>query len=109
MSNLDHVNFAKTLSTTKWRELSHQDLDRIKEYTKSDGCTAALQIHTRCCLIHDWYYRTHIDFDGVPITRSDADKIFRLCMERKSKWWQSPLPWWRWAAVRVFGGSAWDK
>lgn len=101
--------FAATLTSNHWRALSHDDLARISEYIESDGCSLVLDIYLRCCVIHDWYYRTHINFDGSPITRAEADMIFRQCIQRKSVFGRfSPMSWWRWAGVRLFGGNSYN-
>lgn len=101
--------FVETLSSNGWRNLSRDDLVRIAEYIDSDGCSFSLDIHVRCCVVHDWFYETHINFDGSPISRSEADRVFRHCMQRKSVFRSlGPLAWWRWTAVRLLGGRAWD-
>lgn len=70
----------------------------------SDGCTFATGGFRDCCIEHDVHYRLGTTIDGYPITRREADARFRSCMQCRSKvgWW-SPVAWWRWAAVRVFG------
>lgn len=110
MNILAAKSFAASLSSNHWRGLTRQDLSRIASYIDSDGCTMVLDIYLRCCVIHDWYYDTHLNFDGTPIARRQADEIFRLCMQRKSVFGRfSPMSWWRWTAVRLFGGKGWDK
>ncbi len=53
---------------------------------------------------HDIHYRTGATLAGVEISRAEADKIFRECMQARSIFWIfSPMSWWRWAAVRLFG------
>lgn len=77
----------------------------------SDGCTGVLDIHVDCCYQHDFCYHTHLDpfsvFQGHPvaITRVAADHMFRGCNEGEDVLGRfSPLAWWRWVGVRLFGG-----
>lgn len=76
----------------------------------ADGCSGpTLQVHRACCDEHDIHYRTGQRLDGTPITRREADAEFRRCMQERSrlgKW--TPMAWWRWAAVRTFGGQFWQ-
>lgn len=89
-------------------ELSDLDVYRISDYIKSDGCTNAPDFYLKACRIHDWYYRTHIDFDETPITKDEADKRFRFLMQRESVLGRfSPMATWRWLGVKLFGHSAW--
>jgi hypothetical protein len=91
----------------------------------SDACSAVLGIKVECCYEHDLSYRTGRDprnaylcfRSGVlypwraarPITRAEADARFRQCLMNRSFLGRySPMAWWRWAGVRVFGGSRWD-
>jgi len=77
------------------------------EAVGSDGCTGVPEWHRDCCLEHDVHYRTGQTLTGVPINRAEADAVFRECLRRRSRLsWYSPLSWWRWAGVRVFGRKA---
>mgnify|MGYP003524634728 CR=1 FL=1 len=77
---------------------------------KSDGCTGVPDFHLKCCLEHDAHYRLHCDMDGNPITKSEADKQFRLCIQQESKLGRfSPMSWWRWLGVKWFGRHSWTK
>ena len=85
---------------------------RVKDYARQlggDGCSGpTLQLFRECCDEHDIHYRTGRRLDGRPITRGEADAEFRRCMQERSpggRW--HPLPWWRWAAVRVAGWLHW--
>src|ERR1051326_798822 len=76
----------------------------------SDGCTKIPDIHVHCCWQHDFCYQTGLDprsvWAGKPeaISRRDADALFRVCNQKEDPLGRfSPLSWWRWAAVRVFG------
>lgn len=71
-----------------------------KAYFKSDGCTDVPNFNfCGCCFEHDYYYTTHI------ISRSEADKRLRQCIEAKG-WYV--LPWLYWIGVRIFGGKHYD-
>jgi hypothetical protein len=91
------------------------DLDEIKirqraEELHSDGCTGVTQFYIICCWEHDIYYRTGQDLDEKPLTRTEADRRFRACIQKRSKFGKlSPMALWRWAGVRVFGRKAWQE
>lgn len=75
---------------------------------RSDGCTGVPEFYQDACFEHDVHYRTGATLDGVPLTRADADRIFRHRIQAMSPFGVfSPMSWWRWAAVRLFGASAW--
>ena len=70
----------------------------------SDGCSYASEAFHQCCVEHDCHYRLGTRLNGTPITRREADKRFRECMQMRSRFgFFSPMAWWRWAAVRLFG------
>lgn len=74
---------------------------------QSDGCSHVTQAFLDCCLEHDIHYRTGHTLLGVKITREEADRLFRKCMQQRSMFkYFSPMSWWRWMAVRVFGASS---
>lgn len=75
-----------------------------------DGCTNAIDRSVLCCYEHDIAYRTGKDFRGQPITRAEADRNFRRCVQsfaKLGKW--SPTSYLRWAMVRMFGRGIWGK
>ena len=77
---------------------------------KSDGCTGVPDFYLDACLEHDVHYRTHHWLDGEPIFKSEADERLRRVIQARSFLGIfSPLSWWRWAAVKCFGGTAWEK
>lgn len=83
--------------------------DRAAEL-ESDGCTGVSDIFGECCLLHDIYYRTHMDIEGNPISRKQADYEFRQCIQERSRVGiLSPVAWIRWMAVRLFGHFAWQQ
>ena len=91
-------------------------LEEWAREVKSDGCTGVPDFNKLCCLQHDYCYQTHTDpraaYQGkvVPITRGEADKMFRLCNQSESFLHKvSPMAWWRWVGVRIGGRKAWDK
>lgn len=93
----------------------------------SDGCTVVSELFHSCCLEHDCAYRHGRDprdayrrwregntifywDDATPVTRAEADKQFKRCIQAKSafgKW--SLIALGRWAAVRAFGWWAWRQ
>lgn len=83
---------------------------------KADGCSKAVEVYHEACLEHDIAYRTGRDprmlfyyHQSVLITRAEVDARFRQEMQRRSFAGKlSPMSWWRWAGVRLFGGfKAW--
>ena len=75
----------------------------------SDGCTSAPEFYHECCLEHDLAYRGH-DIENPDITRAEADTRFRHCIQARSRFGRcSPLSWWRYAGVRLFGRRAYHK
>ena len=90
-------------------------VDKVKEKAKElnlvfDGCTGVPDYYISCCDYHDFMYRTHTDINGDPVTRSDADAMFRRCIQASSRFKKgSPMAAWRWMGVRLFGRRAWKK
>ena len=85
-----------------------RDWDRIRQLAaalKSDGCTVVTEAFLDCCLLHDILYKTGIDPDtGQPVSRAEADRTFRDCMQSRSRLGRfSPMSWWRYLGVRLFG------
>jgi hypothetical protein len=98
------------LSTQDYRRFTEKDIQKIKEKCNSDGCTGVSNAHVYACYVHDFLYEFHVDFYGNPITQEQADKILRELIQLKSVFGVfSPMSWWRWVGVRVFGKSHWDK
>lgn len=79
---------------------------RAKEL-QSDGCSHVTSMYLDCCLEHDIHYRTGRTLSNEEISRAQADKIFRECMQSRSIFKVfSPMSWWRWMAVRLFGSDS---
>ena len=75
----------------------------------SNGCTGVPDFFLDCCYLHDIFYRTGHDLAGRPISRDEADRRFRLCIQTRSVFGVlSPMSYWRWLGVRLFGGRAWN-
>ena len=72
----------------------------------SDGCSNAPDFNFRgCCEAHDYYYRNCESITKV--SRSEADKRLRKCIQKK---WKLPImPWIYWGMVRTFGWIPWNK
>lgn len=76
----------------------------------SDGCTGVADIYVEACYEHDHHYQYGKTLYGDPITRAQADARFRQVIQSRSKAGRfSPMSWWRWAGVRLFGGLPWSN
>jgi len=103
------IDLVESLSTSDPMKLSKKDLDKIRWFIKSDGCTGVPDFYVDECIKHDFYYRTKHDFSGRLIRRKTADLNFRLGIQNKSKLGRFDLlAWIRWGGVRLLGGSAWE-
>ena len=106
----DLPEFIDCLSTQNHLDLTDNDIQFVRWFVKSDGCTKVPDYFLPECIKHDFYYRTHIGFDGKVLTRAEADKRFRLGMQKRSVLGiLSPVSWIRWAGVRLFAQAAWDR
>lgn len=102
------IAFTSLLSTRDWRKLTDADFAQIDTYINSDGCTGVPDFYRRGCVIHDFYYRTHRNLDGTPITKRQADRVLRLYIQSKSLFGIfSPMAWWRYWGVRKLAVRAW--
>jgi hypothetical protein len=74
----------------------------IKKGYKYDGCTAVpdFDFGADCCGEHDTYYQ------DLTITRAEADKKLRECIQKKG---YILLPWVYWLGVRLFAGGVWEQ
>ena len=86
-------------------------VEQVADKVNADGCSDSPDFFYKvCCDAHDIAYRTGKDENGIPISRSEADKRLFACMQQAGK---TPvigthiLPAIYWAAVRLFGGKAW--
>lgn len=74
----------------------------------SDGCSGVADIYVQACWEHDYHYRYGRTVQRAPISRSAADRRFRQVVQALSPaGLLSPVSWWRWAGLRLFGGRAW--
>lgn len=75
----------------------------------SDGCSIVPEFYRVCCLEHDHAYQTGRTLHGVPMSKAQADQRFRDCIQAHSSFrWLSPLSWWRYWAVSLFGRGIWS-
>ncbi len=75
-------------------------IDKAEELG-SDGCTGVSGLYRWCCLEHDALWRLGTRRDGTPITKVEANEVFRSCIQRSSPFgWWSPLAWIRWVGVQ---------
>lgn len=110
LSELEVFSFGVTLTTINPLKLSPKDIEKIKDFICSDGCTGVPNFYIDACIIHDFYYRTHRNFLGIEITKSEADYIFRKVIQKESFFKAlSPMSWWRWLGVKFFANKAWDE
>lgn len=83
---------------------------RIREWALgagSDGCTMVPDTHLECCWEHDKHWGG-TDIDGNPISRAETNRLFRECIQNRSKFGRfSPMSWWRWVGVWI--GTGWEK
>lgn len=108
--NSDLIDFIESLSTSNPDRLTVADIDKIRWFIQSDGCSGVPDFFVEECIKHDFYYRTHHDFSGRLIRKKDADLRFRRGIQNKSKIGaMSPLSWWRWLGVTLFASKAWDS
>ena len=102
------LSFTTTLSTRDWRNLTERDYAEIGVFVATDGCSGVPDFYLNCCIIHDWWYRTHRNLDGTPITKTQADKGLKECIQADSVLGRfSPMAWWRYWGVKKFGRKAW--
>jgi len=110
--NNDLLTFIESLSASDPHKLTAFDVDKIRWYIKSDGCSGVPDFYVDECIKHDFYYRTKHDFSGRLISKKEADLRFREGIQRKSKLGvMSPLAWWRWLGVTLFpqAHKAWSR
>jgi len=101
--------FLKDLSCDNPDNFTDEDWRLIRAYTRSDGCTGVADIFVKACWEHDFYFRTHHDFNGKVISFWEANRRFRRRMQWCSKLgFLSPVSWWRWLGVSLFGKAAWE-
>lgn len=102
--------FTAGLSTRDWRKLTQEDFDKIDQFIESDGCTGVPDFYRNGCVIHDWWYRTHRNLDGTPITEATADLGLKQYIQSKSPLGRfSIISWWYYKGVRLFGKKAWTS
>jgi hypothetical protein len=76
--------------------------DGFKRGVRYDGCTGVPDFNfgADCCGEHDYYYQLS------NISRADADRKLRECIQRKG---YVVLPWIFWLGVRIFGWRYYRK
>ena len=109
LPNEDLLTFTSLLTTRDWRKLTKNDFKMIDRFTRSDGCSGVPDFHRNGCVIHDFWYRTHRNLDGTPISKRQADAGLRAYIMSRS-WFgiASPMAWWRYAGVRLLADRAWS-
>lgn len=73
----------------------------------ADGCSGVSGAYVWCCKEHDVHWRLGTRRNGTPISRAEADLVFRSCIQRCSPFgFWSPMAWWRWLGLKWFGKSS---
>lgn len=101
--------FLASLSTTNPDKFTDLDWQLIRTYTRSDGCSGVSDWHVKACWEHDFYFRTHHDFEGKVISFSEANLRFLRRLFKLS--WLSIFnlrAYIRWLGVTVLGKNAWN-
>lgn len=76
----------------------------------SDGCTGVPDFYILGCYEHDIAYETGLDPLELPIDKPEADRRLRWYIQKNSAFGRfSPMSWWRWLALKYFGGKAWRQ
>jgi hypothetical protein len=103
-------DLAEWLKRTCWSKLYWSDVHARAMEINSDGCSGVPDWLIWTCWEHDIHYRTHKMLDGEAITRAQADYVFRRRIQQCSGWGRlSPVSWWRWVALKLFGMRAWKR
>lgn len=109
LTETEFKNFTNTLSTLNFLDLNPCDLHKIKEFVCADGCSGVPDWYVEACNFHDFQYRTHRNLDYTHCTKAEADRNFRLMIQKRSlAKLLSPMSWWRWAGVKWLGTRAWE-
>ena len=78
----------------------------IRSFT-SDGCTGVPDLDIRnCCEVHDYMYHHGMSTAMEPVTRAEADRIFRELILAHGR---PVVAWVYWAGVRLLGGGIWRR
>ena len=110
MSTEELLRFTDTLTTKDWRGFTDRDIADIGLFIATDGCSGVPDFYLDCCIIHDWFYATHRDFNGNPKTKVFADKVLKACIKKESWFGRfSPMAWWRWQGVKHLAKKPWDN
>lgn len=109
MPTSELLAFTAKLSTRDWRKLNEYDFAEISLFIASDGCSGVPDFYLDYCIIHDWWFRTHRNLDGTPITFDEANRGLAEGIRSKSILGRfSPMAWWRYLGVTKWGKKAWE-
>jgi len=92
------IDFIESLSTSDPDKLTREDIDKIRWFIRSDGCSGVPDICVDECIKHDFYFRTHHDFSGKLIRFEEANSKFRNGLLKKRHYL---LAWERWIGVSI--------
>lgn len=97
------------LEKTAWDKVYWSRIKEKADELGSDGCSGVPDFYRWTCWEHDIHYRTHAFLSGDTIDKATADYIFRVRIQQGSFWGKfSPMSWWRWIGVALFGKSSWN-
>lgn len=61
--------------------------------------------HTRAAVVHDWLYACKGNIPGGPMSRKEADAVFKDAMQELGvSWFKRQI---LWSAVRIGGWASW--
>lgn len=99
------LDLVESLTTSDPERLTKGDIEKIRWFIRSDGCTGVPDICVEECIKHDFYYRTGVDFSGRLIRFEQANLLFFRGLWKHYKL----LACWRWLGVTLLARPAWDR
>lgn len=100
--------FLQELSTTDPDLFTDADWKLVRSYLRSDGCTGVPNWHVKACWEHDFYFRTHHDFNGHFISFSKSNWRFLKRIQKLSWFGAFDIrSYVRWLGVTLLGRNAW--
>jgi len=98
------------IERTAWDEAYWLRMDKRALELKSDGCTGVPDTYLYSCKEHDIHTRTHKTVHGDAITFNQAAYCIRRRVQQGSVLGSlSPISWFRWVGVHIFGHRPWEE
>jgi len=98
------------IERTAWDEAYWLRMDKRALELKSDGCTGVPDTYLYSCKEHDIHTRTHKTVQGEIITFNQAAYCIRRRVQQGSVLGSlSPISWFRWVGVHIFGHRPWEE